>query len=272
MENIFSLENKTIVVTGGTGVLGYSFNKAIADAGANVVIIGRNITKAEERANEIVASGGNAIGISADVTREDELENAKRIILKKYNSIDGLVNAAGGNMPKAVVQPHEDIFELDIAALQSVMNLNLFGTVLPTQIFGKEMIKKEGKSSVINISSASAHAAITRVLGYTLAKNAIEGYTKWFALESAKRYGDKIRFNALVPGFFLTEQNRTLLTNEDGTLTERGNFINKQTPFVRFGQPEELSGALVWLLSDASQFVNGASIVVDGGFLINSGV
>lgn len=228
--------------------------------------------KAEDRAREIVASGGNAMGISADVTDEQALIEAREKILSRFPTIDGLVNAAGGNMPKAVIQPDGDIFALDIPALKEVMDLNLFGTVLPTQVFGKTILESSTKGSIVNISSVSAHKALTRVLGYSLAKTAIEAYTKWFALESAKRYGDKLRFNALVPGFFLTEQNRALLTNTDGSLTDRGNTINRQTPFGRFGQPEELSGALVWLLSDASAFVNGTSVVVDGGFLMNSGV
>ncbi|MFT4204002.1 MAG: SDR family oxidoreductase [Chitinophagaceae bacterium] len=272
MQQPFSLSGKTIVVTGGTGVLGYTFNKAIAAAGANVVIVGRNKQKAEERAHEISSNGGNAIGLAVDVTKLDELEAAKTTILSHFPNIDGLVNAAGGNMSGAIVQPSGDIFELDIQALKDVMDLNLFGTILPTQVFGKAMLTNNKKGSIVNISSVSAHKALTRVLGYSLAKSAIESYTKWFAVESAKRYRDRLRFNAIVPGFFLTEQNRTLLTNEDGSLTSRGQDINRQTPFNRFGQPEELSGALVWLLSDASAFVNGTSIIVDGGFLANSGV
>lgn len=271
MSNQFSLSGKTIVVTGGTGILGYTFNKAIAEAGGNIVIIGRNKEKAEERAHEISQNGGNAIGLSVDVTKIEELESAKQTILSKYARIDGLVNGAGGNMAGAVVQPDGDIFDLNIQALKDVMDLNLFGTILPTQVFGKEILNT-GKGSVVNISSVSAHKALTRVLGYSLAKSAIESYTKWFAIEAAKRYGDKIRFNTIVPGFFLTEQNRNLLTNEDGSLTSRGQDINRQTPFARFGEAQELSGALVWLLSDASTFVNGSSIIVDGGFLANSGV
>ncbi|WP_447642994.1 MULTISPECIES: SDR family oxidoreductase [Chitinophagaceae] len=272
MSNQFSLAGKTIVVTGGTGILGYTFNKAIAEAGGNVVIIGRNKEKAEERAHEIITNGGNALGLAVDVTKLDELENARAIITSKFSSIDGLVNGAGGNIAGAVVQPGADIFDLDFQALKDVMDLNLFGTILPTQIFGKCILENKKKGSIVNISSVSAHKAITRVLGYSLAKTAIEAYTKWFALESAKRYGDQLRFNALVPGFFLTEQNRTLLTNEDGSLTSRGQDINRQTPFNRFGEPAELTGALIWLLSDASAFVNGSSIMVDGGFLANSGV
>ncbi len=175
-------------------------------------------------------------------------------------------------MPQATVQPGEDVFDLKIDALRQVMDLNLFGTLLPTQIFGKAISETSAKGSIVNISSVSAHKAMTRVLGYSLAKTAIESYTKWFAVEMGARYNDKIRMNALVPGFFLAEQNRRLLTNEDGSYTDRGNKVINQTPYNRFGEPDELCGALIWLLSDASAFVNGASIVVDGGFTVFSGV
>ena len=174
-------------------------------------------------------------------------------------------------MPEAVIAPDKDIFQLNITALKDVMNLNLFGTILPTQIFGEAMAK-QGKGSIINISSMASQRVITKVLGYSMAKSAIDCYTKWFAVELGKRYGDQIRMNAIAPGFFLTEQNRTLLTNGNGTMTERGNLVIKNTPYNRFGQPEELIGALIWLLSDASQFVTGTVVNVDGGFSVFSGV
>jgi NAD(P)-dependent dehydrogenase (short-subunit alcohol dehydrogenase family) len=266
------LQNKVIVVTGGTGVLGYSFNKAIANAGATVCILGRNKEKAEERAAEIIAEGGKAIGLYADVLNEADLQKANDIILEKYGRIDGLVNAAGGNQPKAVVQPEEDLFHLDMGALEAVMKLNLFGSLLPTQIFGRTMMKTTDATSIVNISSVSANTVITKVLGYSLAKAAIENYTKWFAIELAKRYAGKIRMNAIMPGFFLTEQNRTLLTNEDGSLTERGEKVIAKTPIQRFGKPDELTAALVYLLSDDSSFVLGSVLQVDGGFTTFSGV
>ena len=266
------LQNKVIVVTGGTGVLGYSFNKAIANAGATVCILGRNKEKAEERAAEIIAEGGKAIGLYADVLNEADLQKANDIILEKYGRIDGLVNAAGGNQPKAVVQPEEDLFHLDMGALEAVMKLNLFGSLLPTQIFGRTMMKTTDATSIVNISSVSANTVITKVLGYSLAKAAIENYTKWFAIELAKRYAGKIRMNAIMPGFFLTEQNRTLLTNEDGSLTERGEKVIAKTPIQRFGKPDELTAALVYLLSDDSSFVLGSVLQIDGGFTTFSGV
>lgn len=266
------LAGKVIVVTGATGVLGYAFNKALAAAGASVGILGRNNAVARQRAKEINESGGEAVALIADVLDKEQLEAARDRILEKYGKIDGLVNAAGGNVPEAVVQNGNDIFNLNMDALKKVIELNLFGTLLPTQVFGKAIVETAGTGSIVNISSVSAHQALTKVLGYSMAKAAIEGYTKWFAVELAHRYNDALRMNALVPGFFLTEQNKTLLTNEDGSYTPRGNAVIQNTPFRRFGRPEELTGALVWLLSDASAFANGTSVVLDGGFLAYSGV
>jgi NAD(P)-dependent dehydrogenase (short-subunit alcohol dehydrogenase family) len=271
MESNFSLKDKVIVVTGATGVLGHSFINALAEERAIVGVLGRNERIARQRVNAIVENGGKAITLIADVTDEGQLIAAKKLLLNEFGKIDGLVNAAGGNMPEAVIAPDKDIFQLDVTALKQVMNLNLFGTILPTQIFG-EAIAKQGKGSIVNISSMASQRVITKVLGYSMAKSAIDCYTKWFAVELGKRYGDTIRMNAIAPGFFLTEQNRTLLTNGNGTMTERGNLVIKNTPFNRFGQPEELIGALIWLLSDASQFVTGTVINVDGGFSIFSGV
>ena len=266
------LQDKVIVVTGGTGILGYSFNKAIAKAGGAVCILGRNKEKADERAAEIIAEGGQAIGLYADELNEADLQKANAIILEKYGRIDGLVNAAGGNQPKAVIQPEAELFDLDLEALEAVMKLNLFGSLLPTQVFGRTMMATSDAASIVNISSVSANTMVTRVLGYSMAKAAIESYTKWFAIELAKRYGGKIRMNAIMPGFFLTEQNRTLLTNEDGSLTDRGQKVITKTPIQRFGNPEELSAALLYLLSDDSTFVLGSILAVDGGFTPFSGV
>jgi NAD(P)-dependent dehydrogenase (short-subunit alcohol dehydrogenase family) len=174
-------------------------------------------------------------------------------------------------MPEGVLQPEEDIFKMNLEGMRKVMDINLWGTLIPTQIFG-EAIAQTGKGSIVNISSMNSKRAITKVLGYNMGKAAVDCYTQWFAVELARRYGDKIRMNALAPGFFLTEQNRNLLTRPEGGYTERGELVIRQTPFRRFGQPDELKGALVWLLSDASQFVTGAMICVDGGFSIFGGV
>ena len=271
MEPNFSLAGKVIVVTGGTGVLGGAFVEGIAVAGGIVGILGRNEKIANERANVINQKGGQALALIADVTNESQLEAACQQMLTAFGKIDGLVNAAGGNIPNAVVQPDQDVFELNFQALQDVMQLNLMGTVMPTQVFGKA-IKKNGSGSIVNISSVVSQLAITKVLGYSLAKSAIDSYTQWFAVELAKRFGDAIRMNSIAPGFFLTEQNKTLLTNTDGSLTDRGQLVIQNTPFKRFGNPEELVGALIWLLSDASKYVTGSKITVDGGFTVFGGV
>jgi NAD(P)-dependent dehydrogenase (short-subunit alcohol dehydrogenase family) len=271
MSDSFSLKNKSFIVTGGTGVLGKSFVEAIASAGGNIGILGRNKMLAEERAHAVIAAGGNAIALVADITREEELIQANEEMLSCFGRIDGLVNGAGGNIPEAVVQPNSDIFSIDLNAMDKVMKLNLWGTLLTTQIFGRSIAKNK-KGSIVNISSVSSSRTLTRVLGYSLAKASVDCYTRWMAVELANRFGDALRMNAIMPGFFLTEQNRTLLTNTNGSYTERGELIVQHTPFKRLGHADELKGALVWLLSDASQFVNGTIITVDGGFNAFSGV
>ncbi|WP_316845018.1 SDR family oxidoreductase [Pedobacter psychrodurus] len=270
VENLFSLKNKVVVVTGATGVLGEAFVNGLCAAGASIVVIGRNEEIAKQRAADVIHAGGKAIYIIADVLDEQNLIDANATIIKEFGRIDALVNAAGGNVAEAVIQPGSDVFDLNVPALKQAFDLNLFGTIMPTQVFGKEIAKNGG--SIVNISSVSATQALTRVLGYSLAKASIDSYTKWMAVELANRYQDKIRMNAIVPGFFITNQNRALLTNADGSLTERGQAIISKTPFKRFGDPEELIGALVYLLSDASKFVNGENVKVDGGFTAFSGV
>jgi NAD(P)-dependent dehydrogenase (short-subunit alcohol dehydrogenase family) len=271
MNDKFSLEGKVIVVTGGTGILGNSFVNGIADAGGTVVILGRNEAVGNERADAINKKGGKALAVVADVLNQDDLVAARDKILKAFGRIDGLVNGAGGNMPQGVLQPDEDIFKMNLDGMKQVMDLNLWGTLLPTQVFG-EAIAKTGKGSIVNISSMNSKRAVTKVIGYNMGKAAMDCYNQWFAVELANRYGDTIRMNALAPGFFLTEQNRNLLTKPEGGYTPRGEAVIRNTPFKRFGHPDELIGALVWLLSDASAFVTGAMICVDGGFSVFSGV
>ncbi|WP_290792261.1 SDR family oxidoreductase [Flavihumibacter sp. UBA7668] len=269
--NDFSLQDKVVVVTGGTGVLGGAFVEAIADAGAAVGILGRNAAIAEERAQKIRTAGGKAIALVADVMKEDELVNAKNLILKEFGKVDGLVNGAGGNMPIGVLQNEEDLFKMNLEGMKTVMDINLWGTIIPTQVFGATLAENP-TASIVNISSMNSKQAVTKVLGYNLGKAAVDCYNEWFAVELANRYGDRIRMNALTPGFFLTEQNRKLVWHPDGTLSARGQSIINNTPFKRFGKPEELTGALIWLLSDASRFVTGSQVVIDGGFSIYSGV
>lgn len=261
----FSLKGKVIVVTGGTGILGKAFVKALAEAGAKICILGRSREKAEERVKMVQTLGAEALAIIADVMDEQSVRQAKEQILNKWNTIDGLVNAAGGNIPGATIGPDDDLFDNKIGDTIKAIELNLYGTIIPTLVFG-EVIAKQGKGSIINISSLAASLPITRVLGYTVAKHGVDGFTKWMATELALRYGDKVRVNAIAPGVFLTEQNRTLLTNPDGSYTERAGKFVQGTPFSRLGDPSELEGTLVYLLSDASAFVSGETIFVDGGF------
>ncbi|MDO3625433.1 SDR family oxidoreductase [Mucilaginibacter sp. BT774] len=271
MNDKFSLEGKVIVVTGGTGILGNSFVNGIADAGGAVIILGRNEATANERADAINKRGGKALAVVADVLNQGDLVAARDKILNAFGRIDGLVNGAGGNMPQGVLQPDEDLFKMNLDGMKQVLDLNLWGTLLPTQIFG-EAIAKTGKGSIVNISSMNSKRAVTKVLGYNMGKAAMDCYNQWFAVELANRYGDAIRMNALAPGFFLTEQNRNLLTKPEGGYTPRGEAVIRNTPFKRFGHPDELIGALVWLLSDASAFVTGSMVCVDGGFSVFSGV
>jgi len=268
--DLLSLQDKVIIVTGGTGILGNAFVNGICKAGGTAVIIGRNECAGTEQAGKLQQGGQNAFFVRADVLVEEDLKKACGIILEKTGHIDGLVNAAGGNIPAAVLEPHEDVFGIKTSAMREAFDLNLFGTILPSLIFIQHIAGQ--KASIINISSMAARMAITRVLGYSMAKAGVDNFTRWMAVELANRYGDRIRINAIAPGFFITKQNKSLLTNGDGSFTERGETVIRNTPFRRFGQPEELVGTLLWLLSDASSFVSGEIICVDGGFHVFSGV
>lgn len=267
----FSLEGKVIVVTGGTGVLGGEIAMGLAAAGAKVAILGRNDAKARERVEAITAAGGEAIALVADVLKEEQLLEARKTVLSRWGKIDGLVNAAGGNVPESVVSPDQDLFSVKVEDIKKAVDLNLYGTVLPVQVFAQVMAS-QGKGAIVNISSLAAQRPLTRVVGYSLAKSAIESYTKWMAIEMAQRYGDGLRVNAIAPGVFLTVQNKGLLLNEDGSFAERTRQFVTNTPFGRLGLPEELSGTVIWLLSDASRFVTGEIVLVDGGFNVYSGV
>ena len=267
----FSLAGKVVVITGATGVLGESFSLATAAAGAKVAVLGRNKERADARVAAIQAQGGEAMAVITDVLNEEAVHQAKDQILDAWGTIDGLVNAAGGNVPGATIGPDQNLFDSNIADTQKAVELNLFGTVIPTHVFGR-VIAEKGKGSIVNISSLAAQQALTRVMGYSLAKCAIEGYTKWMAVELAQRYSDKVRVNAIAPGVFLTDQNRNLLTNPDGSYTDRAQRFVNNTAYGRLGNPEELTGSLIFLLSDASGFISGETLLVDGGFNAWSGV
>lgn len=269
--SLFSLQGKTAVITGGTGVLGQSMVQAISEAGANVAVLGRRKEAGDELVDKLRKAGGKAISLKADVLEADQLTAVREAVIKEFGQIDILVNAAGGNMPGAVVAPDSNIFSMKMDDFQKVVNLNLMGSVLPTQIFSDDMARRK-KGVIINIASMAAMRTITRVAGYSAAKAAITNFTGWLAVEMAQKYGEGIRVNAISPGFFLTEQNRTLLTNPDGSYTVRGQKVISQTPYGRFGRPEELTGTLIWLCSDASAFVTGINVAVDGGFSAYSGV
>ncbi|MCC8113562.1 MAG: SDR family oxidoreductase [Bacteroidales bacterium] len=265
MNELFSVANRVVVITGGTGVLGACIAKYLAREGAKVVIMGRRKEEGEAIVNEIARDGGEAMFLTTDVMRQEVLEQNLADILARYGRVDALLNAAGGNMPGATIAPTGNFFDLKVADFQRVLDLNLTGTVLPTQVFLKPMVEA-GRGAIVNFSSMAAFRPLTRVCGYAAAKAGISNFTAFLANEVATKFSPKIRVNAIAPGFFLTNQNRSLLTNPDGSLTERGADVIRQTPFKRFGDPEELCGTIQYLISDASQFVTGTVAVVDGGF------
>ena len=265
MNNLFNIKDYVVVITGGTGVLGRTIAKYLAQNGAKVIILGRKEEVGNQIIAEIKAQGLEAEFMETDVLNQDAVQKNCDDILAKYGRIDTLLNAAGGNMPGAVIAPDGNFFDLKIEDFQKVLNLNLTGTVIPTQVFLKPMVA-QGKGSIINFSSMAAFRPITRVCGYAAAKAGISNFTEFMATECAKKFGEGIRVNAIAPGFFITEQNRALLTNPDGTYTQRGNDVIHQTPFGRMGDPEELCGTIHYLMSDAAKFVTGTVAVVDGGF------
>jgi NAD(P)-dependent dehydrogenase (short-subunit alcohol dehydrogenase family) len=270
-QKLFDITGKTAIITGGTGVLGGAMAIGLAQAGAHVVVLGRKKESGDALLKKIQAHGKKAMFVQADVLDPDQLAVAKEKILNEHRTIDILINAAGGNLPGAIILPEQNFFDLQISEFQKVVDLNLLGTVLPTKIFCDVMAKQK-KGVIINIASMSSFRPITRVVGYSAAKAAIDNFTGWLAIEMAKKYGEGIRVNAIAPGFFITEQNRKLLTNEDGTFTPRGQAAINSTPFARFGVPDELIGTLIWLCSDASKFVTGVDVPVDGGFNVFCGV
>jgi NAD(P)-dependent dehydrogenase (short-subunit alcohol dehydrogenase family) len=265
MKNLFDINGNVTVITGGTGVLGRAIAKYLALNGAKVIILGRKEEIGKEIVDEIAKEGGICEFMKTDVMNAEVVQKNCDDILAKYGHIDTLLNAAGGNMPGATISPDKTFFDLDAAQFSRVLELNLTGTVIPTQIFLKPMVK-QGKGSIINFSSMAAFRPMTRVCGYAAAKAGISNFTAYMATECAKKFGEGIRVNAIAPGFFITEQNRSLLTNPDGSYTQRGQDVVRQTPFGRMGDPEELCGTIHYLMSDASKFVTGTVAKVGGGF------
>jgi len=265
MTNLFNVKDKVAVITGGCGILGRGMAEYMCQQGVKVVVLDRDAAAGEKLISDLTSKGYDVLFLYTDVLNKEVLEQNSKDIVAKYDRIDILVNAAGGNMAGATIPDDKTIFDLDVDAFRKVVDLNLFGTVLPTMVFAKVMAdQKEG--SIINISSESAIRPLTRVVGYGSSKAAVTNFTKYLATELATKFGEGLRVNAMAPGFFLTEQNRTLMTNPDGSLTARGDKIIAHTPFGRFGEPEELFGTLHFLSSEASKFLTGTLIVIDGGF------
>ena len=271
LEEIFGIKNKVAVITGGSGILGGEMAKGLLKAGAKVILLARNENRLKMVVDELCSTGNDIAWWKCDVLNEMEIRKVHEKILNDFEYIDILINAAGGHVADAIINKDQSIFDLKIENFKKVTDLNLHGTVLPTLIFGKTMAERK-TGSIINISSMASQRAISRAAGYSAAKAAIENFTKWMAVEMALKFGNRIRVNAIAPGFLLTNQNRNLLTGKDGKLTERGETIINMTPFKRFGLPNELIGTVLWLASDASKFVTGSIIPVDGGFSVYSGV
>jgi NAD(P)-dependent dehydrogenase (short-subunit alcohol dehydrogenase family) len=268
---MLDLKGKVAIITGGAGVLGSAMAAGLVKAGAKVGILGRTKAKVDKKVAELNAAGGEAMALVADVLEETSLKTVAAQIQAQWGNIDILVNCAGGNRKGATIMPEQTVFDLSMDDFSKVTDLNLKGTVLPTLVFGKVMAAQK-KGCIVNISSMAAQQALTRVVGYSASKAAIDNFTKWMAVEMCQKFGSGIRVNAIAPGFFIADQNRDLLLQKNGQLTARGQTIIDATPAKRFGEPEELVSTLLWLCSDDSSFVTGIIVPVDGGFSAFSGV
>jgi NAD(P)-dependent dehydrogenase (short-subunit alcohol dehydrogenase family) len=267
----YDLTNKVAVVTGGAGVLCSGICRALAATGAKVAILDFNAPAAEALTAEIESNGGRAFSTACNVLDKISIEAAAQSVLEKYGRVDILINGAGGNKPLATTAPGMAFFDLPDEILQDVLDLNLMGTILPSQVFGKFMAQEKA-GIILNISSMNALRPLTRIPAYSAAKAGVSNFTQWLAVHMAREYSPSIRVNAIAPGFFLGDQNRNLLVNEDGSLTARGQSIITHTPMGRFGKPDDILGAVLWLLSPASAFVTGIVVPIDGGFSAYSGV
>jgi NAD(P)-dependent dehydrogenase (short-subunit alcohol dehydrogenase family) len=273
LERLFGQSGRVAVVTGGSGALGGAIARGLAQARARVAVLARRRGPIDALVETIAREGGEALGIEADVTEHAQLENACARVLEHWGRVDVLVNAAGGNIPQATVSDTRSFFDLTAEDFELAVRLNLLGTVLPSQVFAQAM--SEGKAqgrSIVNISSLTARRPASRVVAYAAAKAGVENFTRWLAVELARHYGERIRVNAVAPGFFLAEQNRSLLLDADGDLTERGRKIAQATPAGRFGAPDELVSTVLWLAGPGASFVNGTVATVDGGMDAFSGV
>ena len=272
LTRMYDFTGRTVAITGGAGVLGGEIAQALVGCGANVAILDLNLDPAKRILELMGPRAGQVLTVRTNVLDRDSLRQASEAVLEKFGTIDCLVNAAGGNKPQATTSADLSFFDLPADALRWVFDLNIIGTVLPSQVFGKIMAEK-GEGTILNISSMNAFRPLTRIPAYSAAKAGVSNFTQWLAVHLAQLYSPKIRVNAVAPGFFLTQQNRFLLTDEkSGELTARGKSIIDHTPMARFGNPEDLFGAVLWLLSPASAFITGVIVPVDGGFSAYSGV
>ena len=273
LEGLFQLSGKVAVITGGAGVLCGAMSRALSQLGVKVAVLDIVVEEAKKVASEIVYARGEAIGVECDVLDKTSLEAARDEVLARFSRVDILINGAGGNKKQASTSPDLPFFDLPSDAIRWVFDLNLLGTLIPSQVFGKSMVE-QGLGSILNVSSMNAFRPLTRTPAYAAAKAAVSNFTQWLAVHMAQEYSPNIRVNAIAPGFFLTEQNRFLLTEEaTGELTSRGRTVIDHTPMGRFGNPKDLIGTVVWLLSPAaSSFVTGIVVPVDGGFSAFSGV
>jgi NAD(P)-dependent dehydrogenase (short-subunit alcohol dehydrogenase family) len=275
MTDLFGLDGRVAIVTGGTGALGSTLAGALAEAGAAVGVLARDQKRIDVTVADIAAAGGAAFPLPADVLDRRQLERARDLAVSRHGHIDVLVNAAGGNLPEAIVDPDGTFFDLPDDALDAVFKLNLSGTLLACQVFGPALIpqtEEDSGRSIVNISSMAAGRALSRVAGYGAAKAAVENFTRWLAVDCAHRYGDRLRVNAIAPGFLVSAQNRALILQPDGQPTERGRAIIDHTPAGRLGEPSDLISTLLWLCSPASRYVTGIVVPVDGGFSAWSGI
>jgi NAD(P)-dependent dehydrogenase (short-subunit alcohol dehydrogenase family) len=270
-KSIFDISKKVAVVTGGGGVLGGSIAKSLISAGCKVVVLDIREENVNDRVGELTKMGGEAIGFVSNVLDVEEMKETSTKIVDKWGTIDILINAAGGNLPGATLTEDQTIFDMKIQDFEKVTTLNMNGTVYPCIVFG-EVMAKQGSGSIINVSSMATFSAITRVPGYSVAKSGIDIFTKWLAMELGTKFGEKVRVNAIAPGFFVGDQNRRVLINEDGSYTERSKKVIARTTMGRFGDITELNGLVQFLCSDAASFITGTIIPVDGGFSSFSGV
>jgi NAD(P)-dependent dehydrogenase (short-subunit alcohol dehydrogenase family) len=270
----YDFSGQSILVAGGSGVLGGEMARALYECGANVTILGRRLSNAQKMANSFESKHGHGkvLAVQADVLAAEEVQAAVEHVLAEFGKIDGLINSAGGNQPEATTSAGKSFFNLSQEAMQEVFDLNLMGTIIPSQIVGRHMAERK-QGVILNVSSMSALRSLTRVVAYSAAKAAVSNFTQWLAVHMAQEYSPQIRVNAIAPGFFLTEQNRFLLTDrQTGGPTPRGAKVIEHTPLGRLGHPEDLNGTVLWLMSPASAFVTGIVVPVDGGFSAYAGV